>query len=100
MKDRRSSEKRSRRSSSDTSSFPREKLKYNKEFWERVKIEAGRKKRASGCNDSTTTSIKWSFKNFCTAKSSIFGTANYDATKNPCTDGSTIAADANFHGTT
>ena len=104
LKDGPSSEKRSRRSSSDTFSFLKEKLEYDKEFRERVKINAGRKNRVSGCDDSTTTStttsIKWSFKNFYTVKSSTFGAASYDATTNPCTDGSTTAADANFHGTT
>ena len=96
-----SSDKKSRRSSSDTFSFLRGKLEYDKEFREKeLKLKKERKNRVSGCDDSTTTSIKWSFKNFYTAKSSTFEAASYDATANPCTDGSTTAADANFHGTT
>ena len=54
-----SSDKKSRRSSSDTFSFLRGKLEYDKEFREKeLKLKKERKNRVSGCDDSTTTSIK------------------------------------------
>ena len=59
LKDGPSSAKGSRRSSSDTLSFLREKLEYDKKISiKRVKIKAGRKNRVSRCDNLTTTSIK------------------------------------------
>ena len=57
LKDGPLSEKRSRRSNSDTFSFLREKLE-QRISRKRVKTKAGRKNRVSLCDDSTTTSIK------------------------------------------